>query len=119
LSLGLLLSLSCGGVANDARSSADDSALAVSPTVAALVVGGRTQLEARGPVGRSLSWRSANPAVAVVDASGVVHAVSAGRATIIATLVGADGTTATASASVTVQARPLADSTASRRHRRH
>jgi hypothetical protein len=51
--------------------------------------------------GRLISWRSSNPAVATVTASGVVTAVGAGTATITATVEGVSG-----SAGVTVTAPP-------------
>lgn len=67
--------------------------LHVWPDTLVLLPGGTRQLSARAqPAGRrpeplsGATWESSNPAVARVDATGVVTAVAAGRATIITTV---------------------------------
>jgi len=81
------------------------ASVTVTPASAAVVVQGKVQLAAtlRDANGRTLSgrlvtWTSDNPAVATVDANGVVTGVSLGSAAVTATSEGVSGT-----ASVTVE----------------
>jgi uncharacterized protein YjdB len=71
----------------------------VSPTSAAITVGGTVHLQAEpldasgnALTGRSVTWSSSNEAVATVDNSGVVTGVSTGADTITATSEGKSGT---------------------------
>jgi uncharacterized protein YjdB len=71
----------------------------VSPTSAAITVGGTVHLQAHpldangNPLtGRTVTWSSSNDAVATVNDSGVVTGVATGAATITATSEGSSGT---------------------------
>jgi plastocyanin len=85
------------------------ASLALTPDAGAVPVGGTLQLQAapRDPAGATLtglptpSFASSDPARATVNAAGVVTGVSAGTATITATLTW-DGATRSASSVVTV-----------------
>ena len=86
------------------------ASVAVTPASASVVVGGTVQLaatarDAAGNVltGRTVSWSSATPGVATIDANGLVTAVSAGTSVITATIDGV-----TASATITATAVPVA-----------
>ncbi len=81
------------------------ASVSVTPGSASLVVGGTVQLaatarDASGNVlsGRAVAWSSATPAVATIDANGLVTAVSPGTSDMTATV---DGVTATATITVT------------------
>lgn len=70
-------------IANLVKSSA--TAISVSPTTASITVGSTSTITATTtPSGQSVAWLTSNPAVATVDSSGVVTAVSAGTAVITA-----------------------------------
>ena len=80
------------------------SGVAVTPQTATIVTGGTTRLtaspnDANGNqvANRTVTWASADPAVATVDAAGLVTGVAMGSTTIVATSDGTDG-----SASITV-----------------
>lgn len=84
--------------------------IVVTPATAQLTVGATTALSAsvrnqRDSVltNRVVTWASASPAVATVSTTGVVTAVAAGTARITATV---DGTTGTATVTVTAAAGP-------------
>ena len=81
------------------------------------VFAGSKQTLWAGTPGKGLLWQSSNPAVAAVDSTGVVHAISPGTASITARLVLPDGSEQTASTAVTVRSNPLGDT--SRAHRGH
>jgi uncharacterized protein YjdB len=77
------------------------ASVTVAPTSSSLVVGATVQLsattrDAGGNVltGRVVTWSSSSPAIASVNASGLVTAVAAGSATITATSETKTGTTA-------------------------
>ena len=79
------------------------SSVTISPTSASTTVGGRTTLtatarDANGTIltGRTTSWTSSNASVASVDGAGTVTGVSAGTATITASVEGSTGTAAVA-----------------------
>ncbi len=85
------------------------ASIALTPSSAALVEGQTTQLNAEvrsasGAVltGRPVAWSSANPSIASVSSAGLVSGVSPGSTTITASSEGR-----TASASITVSARPV------------
>lgn len=83
----------------------------VSPSTTAMVIGGSpvallaTAFDANENIlpGRAATWSSLNPAVASVSSSGVLSAISAGSATVIANIEGK-----TASVAVTVSSAPAA-----------
>jgi len=81
----------------------------VSPNLVAAFVGDQDQLtatvQADGPLPRTVTWRSSNPAVATVSANGLVSSLSAGSATI--TAVSTADTTKRGTAQVTVQPAPV------------
>src|ERR1700728_3700596 len=90
--------------------------LAVTPTTQSLAVGQTAQLTATGTTGHgsnhpsttsnvtdAATWASSAPAVASVNSSGLVTALTAGTATITASINGYTGTIS-ASSSVTVTA---------------
>jgi len=86
------------------------ASVAVTPSSASLLVGTTQQLtasplDAEGNLltGRPVTWASANPAIASVDAAGLVTAHTAGSATISATSEGKIGTS-----SITVTDTPVA-----------
>ncbi len=81
----------------------------VTPTAVTLPAGASEQMTASGRdakgaslTGRPVAWASSNPAVATINASGIVTAVAAGSANLTATVEGVDAT-----ATVTVL-RPVA-----------
>ena len=78
--------------------------ISVAPTTASLQVGGTLQLAATvlptSATDRSVTWRTSNTAVAIVDANGLVSAIGVGEATITATT--ADGSNLSATCTVTV-----------------
>lgn len=80
------------------------SAITISPASASLEKGSSTTLTAATtpakPSNPALTWTSSNPAIATVDAVGVVTAVAAGTTTI--TVASDNGVKATASITVTV-----------------
>ncbi len=85
------------------------ASVTITPTPVSLQVGQQATLTASTRsstdsvlTGRSVTWASGNPAVATVDASGLVTSLAAGSATISATSEGISGV-----ASVTVTAIPL------------
>jgi hypothetical protein len=78
-----------------------------------LVAGSSYALSASTPAQR-LAWRTSEPAVVAVDSVGVVHAISPGTGTITATLRRPDGSTVSASTTVSVRPNPFAGN----RHRR-
>ena len=89
------------------------ASVSVSPSAPSLQVGATVQLaavtrDASGNVlsGRAISWTSTNTAIASVNSNGLVSAVSAGAASVIAS---SEGQTATSS--VTVTAIPVASVT--------
>ena len=94
------------------------ASVTVTPSPVTLVAGTTQQLtatarDAAGAVrtGRTFVWQSSNPAVATVDAAGVVRAVGAGSATITAadgTVVGSAAVTVTPSAPAVVEPPPVA-----------
>lgn len=70
--------------------------ISLTPTSATLPVGGTVQLSASTtPSGRTVTWTSSKPAVATVDANGVVTAKSGGTAIITASATGATSKTCT------------------------
>jgi len=84
------------------------ASVAVSPATGSLLVGNTLTLaaspkDAGGNVltGRVITWTSSNPAVATVNASGLVAADAAGSATITATSEGVEGTAAITVAGLT------------------
>ena len=86
------------GSATLAVSPAPVSSVSVALNASSLTIGQTTQAvatlrDANGNVltGRSVSWSSANPGVATVSASGLVTAVTAGSASIVATSEGKSG----------------------------
>jgi uncharacterized protein YjdB len=86
------------------------ASVSVTPPTAEVQTGGTVQLTATprdalgNPLaGRAVTWTSSNPAVATVNASGLVTAVSPGTATITATSEGRTGTS-----TITVVAPPPA-----------
>ena len=80
------------------------TAITLSQTTAEVPAGETLQLTAtvlpENATDRTVSWTSSNPAVATVNANGLVTAVAAGTATITATTN--DGTNLTATCAVTV-----------------
>lgn len=91
------------------------ASVTVTPNVATLVVTGTVQLTANlfsatgeplSPAGRTISWSTSNPAIATVNASGLVTGLSAGTATIAASSEGQSG-----SAAITVSLVPVASVT--------
>jgi len=91
------------------------AAVAVSPGTGALPEGGALQLSATpqdasgNPLaGRVVTWTSSAPAVATVDATGLVGAASPGEATITATSEGKSGATAVTVGAVLVGAGDIA-----------
>jgi len=56
-----------------------------------------------GGLAQSIAYSSSNTGVAIINASGVVTGISAGTATMTATIKNYDGTTVTATSTVTVQ----------------
>ncbi|HKR09473.1 MAG TPA: Ig-like domain-containing protein [Gemmatimonadaceae bacterium] len=75
------------------------AAVAVSPAAATLAVGGTQQLTASTKdstgaalSGRTVVWSSSNSSAATVDGNGLVSAVAAGSANIVATSEGVSGT---------------------------
>lgn len=87
------------------------SAVNVVPQNVQLSVGQTATLTATvlgdaGLENRSVTWRSANPAVATVDNAGVVRAVAAGQTTIIATSAADPNVSGAASVVVTAAAIP-------------
>jgi hypothetical protein len=106
----LLLCLGSALVGCTAPSGLDS--VQVTPPAQALAVGQTVQLTATGTYGNAkhlstqnitslVTWSSTTPAVATVDASGVVTAVSAGTATVTATATAFNGLTSS-SATLTV-----------------
>jgi Big-like domain-containing protein len=87
---------SIGGVGNR------HSALVIQPSQVDLFVGATFQLTTNAP-GTPLTWRTTNPAIAGISATGLVSGMSAGIATITAT-ASADPSQ-TASATVIVRSR--------------
>ncbi|HSY69642.1 MAG TPA: Ig-like domain-containing protein, partial [Edaphobacter sp.] len=98
----LLLCLSSALVGCTAPSGLDS--VQVTPSAQALAVGQTVQLTATGTYGNAkhlstqnitslVTWSSTTPAVATVDASGVVTAVSAGTTTVTATATAFNGLT--------------------------
>ncbi|MFO0095145.1 MAG: Ig-like domain-containing protein [Gemmatimonadaceae bacterium] len=111
--VGALLLLACGQPSAPASTSAPPAtpvtpvvaSVTVSPATAVLAGGATVDLSAAGfdrngtaVPGRTVSWNSATPAVATVSNAGRVTAVTAGTASIRATI---DGQSATASITVT------------------
>ncbi|WP_059437674.1 Ig-like domain-containing protein, partial [Anaeromyxobacter sp. PSR-1] len=92
------------------------TSIAVAPATATVTAGGAQQFTATGTYADGSSreltaqaaWTSSSPAVATVSATGLATAVSAGSATIGATLAGVSG-----QATLTVQPAPLAVTTSS------
>ena len=89
------------------------ASVTVAPAAVALRVGGTAQLSATTKdsannvlTGRTVTWSSNTPGVAMVSATGLVSAVSAGSATITATSEGQSGTSA-----ITVTVVPVASVT--------
>lgn len=91
--------------------------ISIAPNGGALPVGSTMQLvatprDADGQVltGRSVEWRSSNEAVATVSSSGLLTAITPGTVTISVSAPGGgvNGTTPTASVSVTVLIEPVA-----------
>lgn len=77
------------------------AAVTVNPSSASIVTGTTQQLTATTTdssnnvlTGRTITWSSSDPAVATVDANGLVTAVATGTATITATSEGKSGTAA-------------------------
>lgn len=95
----LSLSVGCSSDPVDPRPEPVASVI-VTPAEATIEVGETTPLTARpenaagGALQRAVTWKSSNPAVATVDATGLVAAVAAGTATIVATSEGMSGTAA-------------------------
>lgn len=92
----------------------DPSLVQVTPTTATITVGGTTALtasvlDATGAVvpGRTVTWSSSAPAIAVVSSAGIVTGVAAGTATISATTTLPGGERLTGSAVVQVQPMPV------------
>jgi len=80
-----------------ARGGGKVNSIAVSPTAATLAVGQTLQLTAAASPPKSATtfiWSSSNPAVATVNANGLVTAVANGTATVSATAGGKTGTAA-------------------------
>ncbi len=91
------------------------ASVAVSPATASVMVGKTRQLTATvtpvGATNKNVAWSSANTAVATVNASGLVTAISAGSAVITATT--ADGAkTASSTLTVFANSKPVARITA-------
>lgn len=89
----LLGGTACSGVGPFDESANPAGVISISPGQVVLgAIGSRRQLNVTDgggttlPAGNGVSWRSGNPDVAVVDASGMVTAASHGQTTIIATL---------------------------------
>lgn len=80
------------------------TSIALSQTTAELTAGETLQLTAtvqpENATDRTVTWTSSDPAIATVDATGLVTAVAVGTATVTATTT--DGTALTASCQVTV-----------------
>ncbi len=105
------LTATIGGVAGSATvtvSAVSVASVSVTPGSASVVAGGTVQLTATakdgsGNVlsGRAVTWSSATPAVATIDANGLVTAVTPGSSVMTATV---DGVTATATITVTAVA---------------
>jgi len=119
--LATLALAACGGGGGEGGAPVTPSptvvTVAVTPASAQIAVGQTAALvvaarDASGNVigGRAVSWSSASPAVATVDANGVVSGVSAGSATITATISGVAGTSAITVTSPQVAAVTLAPS---------
>ena len=72
------------------------SSLTIQPATAELIVGRTQQLNATvaplNATGRAVRWTSSNPAVATVDAAGLVRAVAPGTATVTGTTTDGRGT---------------------------
>jgi uncharacterized protein YjdB len=66
-----------------------------------------------------LTWRTADPTIAAVDSSGNVRGIAPGNATITASVTYSDGSSESGSVVVIVKQNPIADSSVTRRHRRH
>ena len=86
------------------------SSVTVSPATAQLAVGGTRQFSAAARdasggaiTGRPVSWSSSNTAVATVSSTGLVSAIAAGTAQVVATISGVQG-----SATATVTTVPVA-----------
>ncbi|MEP7383473.1 MAG: Ig-like domain-containing protein [Gemmatimonadota bacterium] len=102
------LTATIGGVAGSATvtvAAVSVASVAVTPGSASIVVGGTVQLAAAASdvagnilLGRAVSWSSATPAVATIDANGLVSAVGAGTSLVTATI---DGVSASATITVT------------------
>lgn len=90
--------------------------VAVSPTSASVFIGDTRQLAATvsadAGVAQTVTWRTSNPAIATVNATGLVTAVALGNATI--TVLSTVDTTRRATATITVPARPITVSIAQR-----
>ena len=94
--------------------------MSVTPSSASLTVGGTAQLSATAKdangntlSGRPTTWSSGNNAVATVDASGLVTAVSAGSAKITATIDGVSAAATVTATAVAVASVVVTPSTAS------
>ncbi len=108
--LALLLAACSGGGDSPASPAPAVATVQVTPAVVQLTVGASQQLAAApltaaGAIvaGKSALWASSNPAVASVDATGLVRGVSGGSASVTATVDGKVG-----SASVSVATVPVA-----------
>src|SRR5262245_21657057 len=101
--LWLALVVSCGGELPHGKS----AGFIISPRAPRpIVVGASRQLSTN--TSGAYNWQSSNPAVAVVDSSGVVRGVAPGAAKITASVSSANGTLTTATAYVTVRERRVA-----------
>lgn len=90
--------------------------VAVTPTTASVFIAATQQLAATvsadAGLAQTVTWRSSNPAVATVSASGLVTAVTVGSATI--TVLSTVDTTRRATATITVPTRPISVAIAQR-----
>jgi gliding motility-associated-like protein len=102
----------CGGIisAQQAVTINPNAGITSVTGISPLCIGGTANYTANGAIlsGGTGAWSSSNPAVATVDATGSVTAVSAGSCNIIFTITGGCGGIATASAGLTVTNTPVA-----------
>jgi len=106
LTLGLVLSGSGCDTGPDPLPDVKVSSIAITPTAAQSVQAGKTitlsvSITPSNATNKAVTWTSDTPALATVNASGVVTGVSAGTATIRATAKDESGKTATKTVTVT------------------
>lgn len=105
----------CGGIKSAQKSvTVNPNASIASVTGTTLLcVGGTSTYNANGVVlsGGTGAWSSSNPAVATVNAAGLVTGITAGSCNIIYTITGGCGGVASASSGITIEAKPVVTGT--------